>query len=156
MLKATDGSLNELSLDSNKNITYDSSIILTDTNFSNYITGITGMTGGSSWVGTATSDLNMGTHDITNLSEIDMVGADNSTLALSIDPITKLIRYTTGEWLVGGNDNYGIIYDTKFNQPLGAFPTTNKSALDMNDYPVENVSEVSLRAVVQGTNFSLF
>jgi len=71
----------------------------------------------ASFVSTATSDLNMGAHNISNLNEIDMVGAGNSTIALSIDPITKFIRYTTGQWLLNGQPNYGLIYDSKFNQP---------------------------------------
>ena len=71
----------------------------------------------ASFVSTATSDLNMGAHNISNLSEIDMVGAGNSTIALSIDPVSKFIRYTTGQWLLNGQPNYGLIYDSKFNQP---------------------------------------
>jgi hypothetical protein len=143
-LKPTSGSLKTLSLDVYKNLTYDSNIILTEGNFSNFImgnTGITGMTGGSSWTGTAKTDLNMGSHDIIHLNEIDMVGADSSTLALSIDPITKLFRYTTGEWIENDLPNYGLIYDSKFNKP--PFNGVATSPLVMNLQPINNTTYIS-------------
>jgi len=72
----------------------------------------------SQWVGTATSDLNMGGYLISNLSEIDLVGAQSSTIAFGIDPlIPQYLRYTTGQWVENGQINYGNIYDSKYNQP---------------------------------------
>jgi hypothetical protein len=98
------------------------------------------------FISTATAHLNMGSNDITYLNEIDMVGADNSTIALSIDPITKLIRYTTGQWLLDGNDNYGIIYDTKFNLPVddGYFKKNSVGALDMNSNNIIGVGQIGI------------
>ena len=102
------------------------------------------------FISTATTNLNMDSNDITYLNEIDMVGAGNSTIALSIDPITKLIRYTTGQWLLDGNDNYGIIYDTKFNKP--PFISTATSDLDMNFNSITNVQGMTTESVTFPSN----
>ena len=67
--------------------------------------------GGGGWVGTATSNLDMATNQITNCNELDLV-AGLGGCSLGVAP-TGGLKITSGSWATG----YGTVYDSKYNQP---------------------------------------
>ena len=67
--------------------------------------------GGGGWVPTATSDLNMNSHSITNLASVILVGTEESNQLLMDTGLLSVTR--------DGGATYGYIYDSRYNTPSG-------------------------------------
>jgi hypothetical protein len=94
----------------------------------------------SQWVGTATSNLDMGTYQINNSNQISVVQSPNVYTAIQSNSGNGL-KITSATFAT----QTGVVYDTYYNKlPPSQWVGTATSTLDMGQYAITNAESITL------------